>query len=338
MAIATFAFWKGRHVFVHVPPKPGGKLGLLDSLSGTFLFLSIALPMFGSELWSLYAAFSLPYKIFLSLLSLVLGLSIFAYRNQLAPDDGFLAVLWLSLREKLSGRSRGAGFFAAARERFGVEAAEGPPAVLRMISVFGMVSVFWALFDQNSSSWTAQAREMDRRFNLLGAQFELLPEQISAANPALVMLLVPLMGYVVYPAIEKLGFAMTPLRRMTGGMFLTSLSFVIVALAQARLDAGIHVHIGMQLLAFLVLTTAEVMVSVTGLEFAYTQAPRRMKSLLMGFWLLAVSFGNLLVAFLSRLEKLPRVESFWVFAGLMLGAAVLFAVRAAFYEYRTYTQ
>jgi POT family proton-dependent oligopeptide transporter len=143
---------------------------------------------------------------------------------------------------------------------------------------------------------------------------------------------------VIYPGIEKLGLAMTPLRRMTAGMFLASLSFVIVALAQQRLDAGVRVHIGVQLLAFVVLTTAEVMVSVTGLEFAYTQAPRRMKSLLMGFWLLAVSFGNLLVAFLARLETLPRVQAFWVFAGLMLGAAVLFGIRAAFYRYRTYTQ
>jgi POT family proton-dependent oligopeptide transporter len=201
-----------------------------------------------------------------------------------------------------------------------------------------MVSVFWALFDQNSSSWTAQAREMDRSFALLGARFELMPEQISAANPALVMLLVPFMGYVVYPALEKLGLRMTPLRRMTAGMFLATFSFVIVALAQARLDAGLRVHIWVQLLAFLVLTTAEVMVSVTGLEFAYTQAPRRMKSLLMGCWLLAVSFGNLLVAFLAAFEKLPRVQFFWVFAGLMLGAAVLFGLRAAFYQYRTYTQ
>jgi POT family proton-dependent oligopeptide transporter len=338
MGLATFAFWMGRRVFVHVPPRPGGLLGLLDVLSGALLFASIALPMFGNELSAGHAALAGWQKVLLSLLSACLGIAIFLYRNKLEPDDGFLAVLWFSLREKLAGRAPPGDLFGPARARFGEEAAEGPPAVLRMVSVFAMVSIFWALFDQNSSSWTAQAREMDRSFALLGARFELMPEQISAANPALVMLLVPLMGYVIYPGIEKLGLAMTPLRRMTAGMFLASLSFVIVAMAQARLDAGVHVHIGVQLLAFVVLTTAEVMVSVTGLEFAYTQAPRRMKSLLMGFWLLAVSFGNLLVAFLARLEKLPRVQAFWVFAGLMLGAAALFGIRAAFYRYRTYTQ
>jgi proton-dependent oligopeptide transporter, POT family len=338
MGMATFAFWMGREVFVHVPPRPGGVLGLLDVLSGTLMFASIALPMFGGELSPGYAALAGWQQLLFSLLSLGLGFALFVYRNQREHDDGFLAVLWFSLREKLAGRAQSGDLFGPARARFGEEAAEGPPAVLRMVSVFALVSIFWALFDQNSSSWTAQARDMDRSFDLLGMRFTLLPEQISAANPALVMLLVPLMGYAVYPGIEKLGVAATPLRRMTAGMFLASLSFVIVALAQARLDAGVQVHIGVQLLAFVVLTTAEVMVSVTGLEFAYTQAPRRMKSLLMGFWLLAVSLGNLLVALLARLEKLPRVQFFWVFAGLMLGAAVLFGVRSAFYRYRTYTQ
>ena len=94
----------------------------------------------------------------------------------------------------------------------------------------------------------------------------------------------------------------------------------------------------MQLLAYVILTTSEVMVSVTGLEFAYTQAPRRMKAVLMGFWLLAVSLGNILVVLLSELGNLPRAQFFWTFAGLMFVASVLFGIRAAFYRYKTYVQ
>lgn len=337
MALATMLFWLGRHRFVHVPARPGGPLGALDALGGCLLFTVIALPMFGAELWRGYAASSWLAKLGLSLLCLALGLGVFAYRNRRAPDDGFLAVLWFVVRRRLSGEARAAAA-SAARQRFGREAIEGPAAVLRVVSVFAMVSVFWALFDQHSSSWVAQAHQMDRVFTLFGTSFELLPEQISAANPALVLLLVPFTGLVVYPAVERMGIRATPLRRMTAGMFLTSLSFVIVALAQQRLDAGERVHIAVQLGAFLVLTAAEVMVSVTGLEFAYTQAPRRMKSLLMGFWMLAVSLGNILVAFLAGLQSLPRAQFFWLFAGLMLLAALLFGVRAAFYRYRTYTQ
>ncbi|MEY4514162.1 MAG: hypothetical protein RLZZ450_6284 [Pseudomonadota bacterium] len=353
MALATVAFWSGRKVFIHVPGRPGGKLGALDVLTGVLMFMVIAAPMFGGGLIPAYAALSVFGKLLVSLAFFVSSLLVFQVRQRITPDDGFLAVLLYTLRVKLTGQEQPSLLRENVREsdsdltsvwrpalrRFGRESAEGTPAVLRIVSVFAMVSVFWALFDQNASSWVAQARDMDRHFSLFGFSFELLPEQIQATNPALVMLLVPFTGYVLYPGIEKLlHIRMTPLRRMTAGMFLTSLSFVIVARAQQQLDAGERVHVGWQLLAFLVLTTAEVMVSVTGLEFAYTQAPRRMKSLIMCFWMLAVSFGNILVALLARFENLPRVQFFWTFAGLMLGAAVLFGIRAAFYRYQTYTQ
>lgn len=358
MGLATLWFWMGRNVYVHVPPQPGGVLGLIDALSGLLLFLSIAAPMFGPGLVPGYAELAWPLKLLVSLAFVVAGLGVFAARQAREPDDGFLAVLFYVLRRKFTGRELPPlpkaqaqadeaerselarhPFWGPGVKRFGAEAAEGPVAVLRIISVFAMVSVFWALFDQHSSSWIAQAREMDRTFDLFGYSVTLLPEQIAAANPILVMLLVPFMGYVVYPTVARVRRReFTPLQRMTVGMLLAAGSFVIVAIAQERIDAGVSVHIGVQLLAYLVITASEVMISITGLEFAYTQAPRRMKSLIMGFWLLSVSFGNILVALLARLEGLPRATFFWTFALLMMGAGVLFGLRAAFYRYRTYVQ
>jgi POT family proton-dependent oligopeptide transporter len=113
------------------------------------------------------------------------------------------------------------------------------------------------------------------------------------------------------------GFKPHPLRRMTLGMLLTGLSFVAVALIQHALDAGVRVHVFWQIIPYLILTTAEVMVSITGLEFGYSQAPKRMKSVIMGFWLLAVAIGNVLVALLSGFKSLDPAAFFWVFAGLM---------------------
>lgn len=363
MGVATIWFWAGRKVFVHVPPTPGGKLGFIDTAAGILLFAVIAAPMFGPGLVPAYAKLGYAARALVSLAFLLLGFSVFAWRQTLAPDDGFLAVLVYALRSKLTGKEleplpraaaprggavgadvagslRSHGFWGAAARRFGDEAAEGPIAVLRIITVFLMVSVFWALFDQHGSSWVAQAKEMDRSFSIFGFRFELLAEEISAANPALVMGLVPLMAYLVYPGVEKaFRSKFTPLKRMTVGMFIASASFAIVAVAQQHIDAGEKVHIVYQLVAYLVITAAEVMVSVTGLEFAYTQAPRRMKSLIMGFWLLAVSLGNIIVALTARFfEDMPRVQFFWAFSGMMLGAAVLFGLRAMFYEYKTYTQ
>jgi hypothetical protein len=59
----------------------------------------------------------------------------------------------------------------------------------------------------------------------------------------------------------------------------------------------------------------------------------------MGNWLLTVTFGNLLVAFLAPLEATLELSSFfWLFTALMVGAAVLFAVMAALYRGKTYLQ
>ena len=79
--------------------------------------------------------------------------------------------------------------------------------------------------------------------------------------------------------------------------------------------------------------------SVTGLEFAYTQAPRAMKSTIMGFWLLCVTVGNLIVAFLSPLQKaFPLSTFFFVFAGLMTAASLVFALMAYIYKGKSYLQ
>ncbi len=128
----------------------------------------------------------------------------------------------------------------------------------RLVSVYLFVAVFWSLFDQTGSAWVLQAQHMDR--SLLG--FELLPAQIQAANPLLVMLLIPVFSYLVYPALGRY-FELTALRKMAAGLFLTAAAFAIPAWLQTRIDAGIAPSIAWQLLAYLVLTSAEVMFSIT---------------------------------------------------------------------------
>lgn len=369
MAIATVFFWMGRNVFVHVPAKPGGYLGLLDTIASIFLFLSIGTFMFGGSISETYAAFGAPVRIVISLVCLAVGFAVFSARQAKSPDDGFLAVLFYSAKVKLGGKEEAplpaasevhtamnatvaadraalakSPFYGPAVRRFGVVAAEGPPAVLRILSVFLLVSVFWSLFDQHGSSWIRQAQDMDKNINLFGLKFEILGSQIQAANPILVMMLVPFFSIWGYPLLEKIsGHKMTPLRRMTIGMSIASFSFVAVAIiqiwiGQAKAAGGPAVPVIWQMIPFILLTAAEVMVSITGLEFAYTQAPKRMKSTVMSFWLFTVSLGNELVAFLAGFEKLPLTQFFWIFAGLMAVAAVIFGVIAYFYKYKDYSQ
>ena len=204
----------------------------------------------------------------------------------------------------------------------------------KLASIYAFIAVFWALFDQTGSSWIVQAQKMNRM--VFG--FELLPSQIQAANPLLIMLLVPLFSYRVYPFLNRF-FVLTALRKMTIGLFITVIAFVITSFIQMQLDTGLVPHISFQLLAYGLLTSAEVMVSITCLEFSYTQAPKTMKSFVMAFYFLSVAIGNLFTSAVNFFiqnddgsSKLAGANYFLFFTGLMLITAVFFLLVSRRYK------
>ena len=199
-------------------------------------------------------------------------------------------------------------------------------ALGRLLMLVPFAAMFWAVWYQNFSSWVVQLFKMDR--HMFG--FEWLPAQIQTANPVFVLALLPLSSYVIYPAIERF-WKLNPLRKMGMGLFALVLSFVIVAWIQMRIDAGETPHVLWQILAFIPLTAGEVLVSVPHLEFSYTQAPKKMKSLVMCLYLGSIALGNTFTAavnfFIQNKDgtsKLPGATYFWFFAGLMLVTAIVF--------------
>jgi POT family proton-dependent oligopeptide transporter len=152
-------------------------------------------------------------------------------------------------------------------------------------------------------------------------------------NPLLVMLLIPLTAGVIYPAFKKWGYELKPLRRMTIGMAMGATSYVIAGLIQIPISNGEKLTILWQLLPYLVLTTAEVLVSTTGLEFAYSQAPREMKGTLMACWNLTVTAGNLAVAFASAINIFSGGPAlFFFYAALAFCAAIALGLIARNYK------
>ena len=124
------------------------------------------------------------------------------------------------------------------------------------------------------------------------------------------------------------------------GMLLSALSFVIVAWLQRRIEGGEELSILWQLAPYMILTTAEVLISTTGLEFAFTQAPKAMKSTITGYWQLTVAIGNLLVVFITAAfggghgDESVSSGRFMMYAGLTAVVTVIFSIIAAFYRYR----
>ena len=140
---------------------------------------------------------------------------------------------------------------------------DGLQAIRSLVPIYVFVAMFWSLFDQTASAWVQQATKMDR----LWLGIEWLPSQIQAVNPFLILILIPLFSFVIYPALNQL-FALTPLRKVSIGFFLTVVAFSISAWIETQITAGIRLNIGWQFLAYVVLTAAEIMVSITCLEFS----------------------------------------------------------------------
>lgn len=83
----------------------------------------------------------------------------------------------------------------------------------------------------------------------------------------------------------------------------------------------------------LVMTIGEILFSVTGLEFSYSQAAPSMKSVLQALWLLTVFFGNVVDVIISHLEIPDPVAEFFIYATLMFLVIGIFIILAVRYIY-----
>ncbi len=213
-------------------------------------------------------------------------------------------------------------------------------AIAKLSGIFLFVAFFWSLYDQTSSAWVLQAKQMDRQW--LGIEW--LPSQIQAFNPILIMIFIPIFTYGIYPAINR-AFPLTPLRKISMGFFVTMAAFLISAYIEQQIISGLRPSIVWQFLAYVVITAAEVMVSITCLEFSYTQAPLKLKSVIMSLFLLSVSLGNAFTSFVNYFIQnadgttlLAGPSYYLFFAGIMFVVAVLFIFVARIYQEETHLQ
>jgi proton-dependent oligopeptide transporter, POT family len=215
------------------------------------------------------------------------------------------------------------------RKRTAEEVVSDRKTLVRIALVFLPVPMFWALFNQTSSTWVLQGSKMTP-FHMLNG------ETMQGSGAVLVMIWAPLLTLGLYPMAGRLGWRPTTLRRMTAGMFLGAVSFLISGLMQAQMDHGQSLSILWQLAPYVVLEAGEVLVSATQMEFAFSQAPARLKSVVMSMYLLTIAAGHFLVAVFTQLNqrfvKATGASQFYFYGALMIVVAVVFAFCAARYR------
>jgi POT family proton-dependent oligopeptide transporter len=257
--------------------------------------------------------------------------------------NNLVFITWYALTH-LSKKKPGQSLLDIAKESYDPERVEGVKAVYRVISVFFFALAFWAVWDQCLSEWTLYAEKMDRNINLGFTSFKIEPGSMSTFNTVFLLLFIPLFNYVIYPGLDKIGLKTTPLRRLGFGLILTALSFVVIGFTHVSIDHGGSPSMWWQVLAFLILSAAEVLVSITGLEYAYTHSPKSMKSTMSGIWFLVVSFGNLITALVNGLiedggwwaKNLKGANYEWFFVAFIAVFIIVFLIVSPRLKERNY--
>jgi POT family proton-dependent oligopeptide transporter len=339
MLIATILLWAGRGSYVHVPPAPPDPDSLLQVAKTALLSPGKEGRRPGLALAGLGGLAAIGF--------LVLGVVDFWQSiNRGEPLLGATPSWCLALVVTLVCAGVGTWWqLDRAHQNHPPAAVEGTRAVLKVLVFFALVTPFWSLFDQKASTWVLQATRMTRP-----TWFE--PSQMQALNPLLIMLLIPFNNMVLFPRLRAAGLEPTALRRMTAGIAISGLSWIVVGLFQIGMDAGHSLSIVWQILPYMLLSLGEVLVSATGLEFAYSQAPAAMKGAIMACWSLAVTIGNLWVLLLNAAVRNKSVIDLightglsvlgfqmFFFAGFAFVAAAVFGLYATRYtlvdHYRT---
>jgi POT family proton-dependent oligopeptide transporter len=215
---------------------------------------------------------------------------------------------------------------------------EGLGIIKRISVLFLILSVFYALYELSGSAWIIQVEHLNKHW--LGYDWE--ASQVPAFNALFVMILIPIFTYIVYPVLGKF-FNLNALRKIVIGMFFLIIPFLVIVWLEYKIKAGEVPSIGWQFLANFLMTAAEIFVSIPVLEFAYTQAPKQMKAFIMSLYLAAsIGIGDLWTFIINQLitgrEFFKGANYYWTFIVVMFIASVVFAVVAAFYKGKIYTQ
>jgi POT family proton-dependent oligopeptide transporter len=314
----------------HLLSKVYGWFYMSINLGGTLapLFIPWLKEKYGPDI-----AFGVP-GILMALATLLFWLGRKKYKR--VPPTGikrenFVTVSFYALKKRFN-RKPGQKVWEAVAEKYSEKTIDGIKAVYRIMLVFAFTIVYWALWDQNLSEWVLQATRLDLT---LVDGFSILPEQINFVNPLFVVILIPVFTSWLFPFLEKRGLKPTPLRKIGAGLVTIGMAFVIIALLQEKIDDGGKPSVWWQVLAYILLASSEILVSVTCLEYAYTHAPPSMKSTMSALYLLGISLGNLIVGLINSnivskgfFSRFTGASYYWLFLGILSFFIVLYLLVA----------
>lgn len=204
-------------------------------------------------------------------------------------------------------------------------------------SVFFWIPIFWLAYRQMDSNLTQMCQTM----KLGGVPNDIL----SNLDPIAIIIIVPIMDTLVYPALRKRNIRFTPIKKITAGFILGSFAMVWAAVLQHYIykTSGYYTDpitnkeykSGISVWAvtgvYVLIAISEIFASVTTLEYAFTKAPKNMRSLVQSVQLFTSAFSAALAQAFTPLTADPHLV--WNYAAV---AIIAFVTGVAFhFAYRT---
>lgn len=197
---------------------------------------------------------------------------------------------------------------------------------LRACKVFAFYPVFWVCYSQFSSNFVSQAGQMQG--------YGMPNDLMQNFDPISIIVFIPILDMVVYPILRKFKIELKPIARITIGFFFGSICLAYAAIVQHIIyssgpcygqpsqcpDKKNNVHIAVQTPAYVFIGLAEIFISVTGLEYAYTKAPPNMKSFVQSLYLFTSAIGSAISEALVPATGDPAIM--WMYTGVSIVAAL----------------
>jgi POT family proton-dependent oligopeptide transporter len=178
--------------------------------------------------------------------------------------------------------------------------------------VFAWYPVYWLAYGQMTNNLVSQASTM----TLHGAPNDI----ISNLNPIFIIILIPLMDKLVYPKLRDYGINFTPIKRITCGFFLAGAAMVSACVTQHYIytlgscgdhpnadtcDSPSPINVWVQILPYALIGASEIMASITSLEYAFTKAPKNMRSFVQAIALFTTAVSSAMAQALVGLSEDP---------------------------------
>ncbi|KAH8103418.1 oligopeptide transporter [Cristinia sonorae] len=206
-------------------------------------------------------------------------------------------------------------------------------------SVFLWYPIWWLTYNQLNSNLTSQAATMV----VNGVPNDVL----SNLDPFALIIFIPICDLLIYPALRRFGYNFTPIKKITLGFFTGTTAMIWAAVVQhyiykrnpcgnmasSCIDQGItsDLNVWIQTGSYVLIAFSEIFASITGLEYAFTKAPKNMRSLVMACFLfmsaLSAALGE---AFVSLSADPLLVWNYGVMGVLAFISGIIF-----WFQYRS---